>query len=316
VKIGLLVGRENTFPQPFIDRVNAKGGGEVTAELCSLGGTAHESRPEYRLIVDRMSHEIPYYRQYLKACVLRGTLVVNDPFWWTADDKFFECALAREIGVAVPKTVVLPNKSYVEGVTGESLRNLKFPLDWQAIVDYTGLPAFLKPSLGGGWKNVYKVNSIEELIWAYDQTGILPMILQENIEFEGYVRCICIGKTQIQPIRYNPAAPFHERYVIDDGYLGPNLRARILRDAQKLNEALGYDMNTVEFAIRDEIPYAIDFLNPAPDFDRFSITEHYFEWVLETMSDFVIARARSDDTQGQAHPWYQMTFDARAELPK
>lgn len=314
MKIGLLVGRENTFPQPFIDRVNAKGQGEITAELCRLGGTAHEWRSDYRLIVDRISHEIPYYREYLKAAVLRGTLVVNDPFWWLADDKFFECALAHELGVAVPRTVALPNKSYIEGVNDESLRNLMYPIDWQGIIDYVGLPAFLKPAVGGGWRNVYRVNTIDELLVAYDQTGQLAMILQENIEFEGYVRCICIGKSQIQPIRYDPRLPFEHRYAVDEGYLGPNLRARVLHDAQLLNEALGYDMNTVEFAIRDEIPYAIDFLNPAPDFDNFSIKEYYFEWVVETMADFVIARARSNDTQGKGFPWYAMTSHARAHV--
>jgi hypothetical protein len=314
MKIGLLVGRENTFPQPFIDRVNEKGGGEVTAEFCKLGGSPHEMRSDYRLIVDRISHEIPYYREYLKVAVLRGTYVVNDPFWWLADDKFFECALAQELGVAIPRTVALPNKSYVEGVVSESLRNLIYPIQWQAILDYVGLPAFLKPAVGGGWKNVYKVNSLDELLWAYDQTGMLPMILQEAIEFEGYVRCICIAKSQIQPIRYEPGAPFLERYVVDEGYLGPNLRARILHDAQLLNEALGFDMNTVEFAVRNDIPYAIDFLNPACDFDRFSIREYYFEWVVETMANFTIAKARSGDTQGKAYPWYAMTQQARAHL--
>ncbi|MBV9280054.1 MAG: hypothetical protein JOZ41_08240 [Chloroflexi bacterium] len=314
MKIGLMVGRENTFPQPFLDRVNQKGGGDVTAEFVKLGGSPHTMRPEYRLIVDRISHEIPYYREYLKVCVLRGTLVVNDPFWWLADDKFFECALAEELGVAVPRTVTLPNKSYIEGVSSESLRNLIYPVDWQAIVDFVGLPAFMKPAVGGGWKNVYKVHSLEELLSAYDQTGTLPMILQESIEFEGYVRCICIGKTNIQPIRYEPSANFFERYVVDENYLGPNLRARIVHDAQLLNEALGFDMNTVEFAIRGGIPYAIDFLNPACDFDRFSIREYYFEWVLETMSDFVIARARSSDTQGKGYPWYGLTHNARAYL--
>ncbi len=311
MKIGLLVGRENTFPQPFLDRVNQKGHGDITAEFCKLGGSVYNQPSEYRLIVDRISHEIPYYREYLKAAVLRGTLVVNDPFWWLADDKFFETALADQLGVAVPRTVALPNKSYVEGVTSESLRNLQYPVDWQGIVEYVGLPAFLKPSVGGGWRNVYKVNSVDELLSAYDQTGQLEMILQENIEFEGYVRCICIGKTQIQPIRYDPRAPFDQRYVVDEGYLGPDLRARILHDAQTLNEALGYDMNTVEFAIRDGIPYAIDFLNPAPDFDNFSIKEWYFEWVVETIADFVIERARSNDTQGKAFPWYNMTHHAR-----
>lgn len=311
MKIGLLVGRENTFPQPFLDRVNQKGHGEVTAEFCKLGGTAAVQASEYRLIVDRISHEIPYYREYLKAAVLRGTLVINDPFWWLADDKFFECALAEELGVAVPRTIALPNKSYIAGVSDESLRNLAYPIDWQGIVDYVGLPAFLKPSVGGGWRNVYKVHSIDELLAAYDQTGTLEMILQENIDFEGYVRCICIGKTHINPIRYDPRAPFEHRYVLDEGYLGPDLRARIIHDATLLNEALGYDMNTVEFAIRDGIPYAIDFLNPAPDFDNFSIKEQNFEWVLETLSDFVISRARSHDTQGKGFPWYEMTRHAR-----
>ena len=314
MKIGLLVGRENTFPYPFLERVNAKGGGEITAELVMLGGSSHEWASDYRLIVDRISHEIPYYREYLKVAVLRGTYVVNDPFWWLADDKFFECALAQELGVAVPRTVALPNKEYIEGVTSESLRNLKYPVDWNGIVAYTGLPAFMKPSVGGGWKNVYKVNSVEELISAYDQTGTLPMILQEGIQYQQYVRCICIGKTNIQVIPYNPSAPFHERYGGDENYLSPELHGRIEHDARLLNEALGYDMNTVEFAIRDGIPYAIDFLNPAPDFDSFSIGPYYFEWVLETMSDFVIRKALSDDTEGKGFPWYPLTTHARAHV--
>ena len=314
MKVGLMVGRENTFPLPFIDRVNAKGGGEVTAEFVKLGGTRMDVRPEYRVIVDRISHEVPYYRSYLKAVMLRGTYVINDPFWWLADDKFFECALADEIGVAVPRTVALPNKAYIEGISSESLRNLQYPVDWKAIVDYVGLPAFMKPSVGGGWKNVYKVNSLDELISAYDQTGTLPMIVQEAIEFEGYVRCICIARTQIRPIRYDPRVPFERRYVIDEGYLGPSLRDRIIGDAVKLNEALGYDMNTVEFAIRDGIPYAIDFLNPAPDFDNFSIKEENFEWVLETMSDYVIELARSNRSRGEGYPWHPMTANARSYL--
>jgi hypothetical protein len=312
MKVGLLVGRENTFPEPFIERVNAKGGGEITAELCKLGGTPANMQPEYRVIVDRISHEVPYYRQYLKLAMLRGTVLINDPFWWLADDKFFECGLAEDLGIAVPRTVVLPNKGYIEGISSESLRNLVYPIDWQAIVDYVGFPAFLKPSVGGGWRNVYKVHSLHELLWAYDQTGELPMILQESIEFEGYVRCICLGKTNIQPIKYVPSAPFEQRYQIDEHYLGPDLRARILHDAQVLNEALGYDMNTVEFAIRGGVPYAIDWLNPACDFDRFSITEYYFEWVLETMSDLVLARARNPQTESyHRYRWWDMTRGVR-----
>ena len=61
--------------------------------------------------------------------MLQGARVVNNPFMWTADDKFFEASLATKLGVRSPKTVVLPNKDYVPGIVhNESLRNLIYPL--------------------------------------------------------------------------------------------------------------------------------------------------------------------------------------------
>jgi hypothetical protein len=300
--VGLLVGRENTFPHAFIDRVNSKDMG-VRAEFCKLGGTRMDEPTAYDVIVDRISHEIPYYRAYLKKAVLDGCVVINNPFWWCADDKFFECCLAIKLGVAVPKTVVLPQKSYVEGVTSESLRNLEYPLDWKALTDYVGFPAFMKPFVGGGWKNVYKVHSIEELIWCFDQTGELGMILQEGINFEKYARCICLGQNNIKVIRYEPGNPFHMRYVVDDEFFGKELHDRIERDARTLVTALGYDMDTCEFAVRDGIPYAIDWLNPAPDMDYYSITPTNFEWVVENMANLVIDRALNGYTPGAHYRW-------------
>ena len=159
--VGLLVGRENTFPQPFIDTVNRKGEAKgVRAEMAVLGGAKELEEPKYSVIVDRISHEVPYYRAHLKSMAILGTAVVNDPFWWEADEKFFECTLARKLGVAVPKTVVLPNKSYIPDINEGSLRNLAYPVDWKGIVEYTGLPAILKPNTGGGWKDVYKVDTM------------------------------------------------------------------------------------------------------------------------------------------------------------
>ena len=43
------------------------------------------------------------------------------------------------------------------------------------------------------------------------------------------------------------------------------------RDALALCDGLGYDLNTVEFAVRDGVPYAIDFMNCAPDADVHSV---------------------------------------------
>jgi glutathione synthase/RimK-type ligase-like ATP-grasp enzyme len=297
-KVGLLVGRENTFPVPFLELVNERGSADgITAELIVLGGTPEVFEPQHAVLVDRISHEVPYYRAHLKSAVLMGTTVINDPFWWDADEKFFECTLARELGVAVPKTVVLPNKQYIPDIDQQrSLRNLQYPLDWEAIVRYTGLPAVLKPNTGGGWKDVFIVNSVEELITAFDQTGLKTMILQEFIDWDDYVRCVCVGRKNILPIRYNPRAPFEQRYQVSRPVEG-ELREQAIKDARTLVDALGYDMDTVEFAVKGGVLYAIDFLNPAPDFDNFSIQEDNFRWVLDKMADLVLAYAR-----GEAQP--------------
>ncbi|HVD93747.1 MAG TPA: hypothetical protein VNC21_15730 [Vicinamibacterales bacterium] len=306
MKVGLLCGREYAFPPAFIDRVNTLGRPHgITAEFVKLTGTIMGEPSGYKVIVDRISHEVDYYRAYLKHAVLMGAYVINNPFWWTADDKFFNYAVAQQLGVAVPKTVVLPQKSYPPGIdlTAESLHNLGYPIDWDGLLDYVGRPAILKPYAGGGWKHVYKVNNREELIAAYDITGPYCMTLQQFINFDQYVRCFTFGKDDITPVRYD----VHDRkYVVEHEYLSSELGERIVKDARTLNNALGYEMNTIEFAIEDGVPYAIDFLNPAPDFERDRITPHYFELVLDKMSNLVIDRALHGRPQQSWPRWPEM----------
>ncbi|HUE44265.1 MAG TPA: hypothetical protein VMP12_11890 [Candidatus Sulfotelmatobacter sp.] len=305
-KVGLLCGREYSFPPAFIAKVNQLGKGVgVAAEFVKLGGTKMNEPAEYSVIVDRISHEVEYYRGYLKHAVLQGTYVINNPFWWTADDKFFNYSVAAKLGIAIPKTVLLPQKGYPKDVdiTSESLHNLKYPVDWDGLLDYVGRPAILKPFSGGGWKHVYKVNNKEELFAAYDQTAPYCMTLQEFIDFEGYVRCFTFGKTDILPVRYDPK---ERRYLVEHDYLSKDLGARIVDDARTINKALGYEMNTIEFALKDGVPYAIDFLNPAPDFERDRITEFYFEHVVEQMAHLVIDRALNGDISNTWPRWEEM----------
>jgi len=290
-KIGLLCGREYAFPPAFIARVNQLGKKDgVAAEFVKLGGTPMGQPGEYRVIVDRISHEVEYYRGFLKHALLQGTYVINNPFWWTADDKFFNYAVAAKLGIAIPKTVLLPQKGYPSDVdiTAESLHNLNYPIEWDALLDYVGRPAILKPFSGGGWKHVYKVHDKEELIAAYDKTAPYCMTLQEFIDFDRYVRCFTFGKTDIIPVHYDPK---ERRYHVDHDYLSASLGMRVVKDAQTINQALGYEMNTIEFAIKGDVPYAIDFLNPAPDFERDRITEFYFDLAVEKMANLVIDRA-------------------------
>jgi hypothetical protein len=313
-RVGLLVGRENTFPGPFIDAVNRKGASvDVTAEMAQLGGAGELEEPAYAVLVDRISHEVPYYRAHLKSAALMGTAVVNDPFWWESDEKFFECTLARKLGVAVPRTVVLPNKAYMPDIDPRtSLRNLSFPLDWDRIVDYVGLPAVLKPNTGGGWKDVTVVGSLSELLAAYDRSGLKTMVLQEFIQWDDYLRCICIGRKHVWPMRYDPRAPFERRYQVDDPPQG-RLRGKVVDESLLLTQALGYDVDTLEFAVRDDTLYAIDFLNPAPDFDDFSIKDEAFGWVLEQLSDLVLSYAsgRAEPPWRRDHRWWRYVDAAR-----
>src|SRR5687768_9283961 len=307
VKVGLLVGREWSWPPAFLDEVNRRNEG-VQAEFIKLGGTVMDEAIPYSLIIDRISHEVPYYRSYLKHSWLQGVTVVNNPFMWTADDKFFGASLITKLGVASPRTLVLPNKEYVPGIVHEeSLRNLIYPLDWQGIVDYVGLPCVLKDAHGGGWKDVYICRSLDELLHNYNETGRLTMVVQEFIRWEQFVRCLCIGQEEILPMRYDPG---ERRYHVEDDHLSPQMRERVVGDALKIVRALGYDMNSIEFAISDGTPYAIDFMNPAPDMDVNSLTPRYFEWAVKTMADMAIRLAK----QPRPHrmPFFTMSPPATA----
>jgi glutathione synthase/RimK-type ligase-like ATP-grasp enzyme len=295
-KIGLLVGREWSFPPAFIEEVNGRNAG-VVAEYVSLDITKMGEPGEYAVIIDRISHEVGFYRAYLKHASLLGTKVVNNPFMWSADDKFFDASLATVVGVAHPKTVVLPNKDYIPGIShSESLRNLKFPMDWKGAIEYVGLPCVLKDAHGGGWRDVYICHSVEEVIRNYNDSGLLTMVLQEFIEWDKYIRCLCLGQEEVLPMQYDPK---QRRYIEDEGYLSPALKERIVEDALKLVRALGYDMNSVEFAVRGDIPYAIDFMNPAPDMDINSLTRPFFDWTVKHMADMAIKMAKAPRTSPQ-----------------
>jgi hypothetical protein len=304
MRVGLLVGREWSWPPKFLEEVNRRNTG-VTAEFVKLGGTQMNEPLPFSVLIDRISHEVPYYRSYLKHALVQGVHVINNPFMWTADDKFFESTLAIKLGVAHPKTLVLPNKDYVPGIVpSESLRNLMYPLDWQYILDYVGLPCILKDAHGGGWRGVYVCHTLGELIHHYNNSGLLTMVVQEFIEWEQYIRCMCLGREEVLAMRYDP----HQRkYIVQkpEDYLGVPLAKRVIDDSLKLVNALGYDMNTVEWAVRGGIPYAIDFMNPAPDMDIYSLTEPYFNWAVTHMADLAIKLAKQPKPQVSEMRWSQ-----------
>ena len=312
-KIGILFGMENTFPNAFIERVNSKAVEGIVAEAVSIDKVVQADPTEYAVIIDRISQDVPFYRAYLKNAALSGTAVINNPFWWSADEKFFNNALAEKIGVPVPKTVLLPSKERPENTSETSFRNLAYPMAWEEIFQYVGFPAYMKPHDGGGWKSVYKVVIPLDMWHKHQETGHLVMMLQEEIAFDDYFRCYCIGQKDVLVMPYEPRNPHHLRYAAEIKASGEE-REKLLETIRdytlKLNTALGYDFNTVEFAVRDGIPIAIDFCNPAPDADIYSVGHDNFEWVVEAAANMAIERAQKQ-VPGQTNlTWGTFVKDA------
>jgi glutathione synthase/RimK-type ligase-like ATP-grasp enzyme len=289
-KIGILFGKERSFPMAFIEAVNRRNSAGITAEPVRIDKVVQGEADEYAVIIDRISQDVPFYRAYLKNAALSGTAVINNPFWWSADEKFFNNCLAVKNGIPVPKTVLLPSRELPPDTSDQSFSNLAFPLDWPSIFNYVGFPAYMKPFAGGGWKNVYKLYDAEDFYRKHSETGQLVMLLQEEIVFTEYYRCYCIGGKHVRIMSYEPRNPHHLRYQADFSPSSERLQ-QMEEIVVRINAVLGYDFNTVELAVRDGIPYAIDFCNPAPDAEKTSVGEENFNWVVETAADYAIERA-------------------------
>src|SRR5438132_2621935 len=291
-KIGILFGQEGSFPPAFVDRVNQKTGGkDIQAKFVRIDKVVQGEPCGYDVIIDRISQDVPFYRGFLKNAALTGTAVVNNPFWWSADEKFFNNALATKIGVAVPKTVLLPSNQPPPDTNDNSFRNLAYPMNWEEIFAYVGWPAFFKPFAGGGWKNVYRLHNPDEFFRAYNETGQLVMMLQEEVKFDMYFRCYCIDQRRVRIMPYEPRHPYHLRYQTE-WQVPTEILQKVEEGVLTLNQFLGYDLNTVEFAVRDGVPVAIDFCNPAPDAEAASVGQTNFEWVVQPVSEMALRKAR------------------------
>jgi hypothetical protein len=292
-KIGILFGQETTFPPAFVEKVNSKKEKDIIAEFVKIEKVVQGEPCGYDVIIDRISQDVPFYRAFLKNAALNGTAVINNPFWWSADEKFFNNSLMTKLGVAVPKTVLLPSNQHPDDTNANSFRNLAYPLKWEEIFKYVGFPAYFKPFAGGGWKNVYQLNNPEEFFKAYNETGQLVMMLQEEIKFTEYFRCYCLDRSDVHIMRYDPKQPHHLRYVQNPIPIEGKLLQQLTEAVLTINNALGYDFNTVELAMRNGVPYAIDFCNPAPDADKVSVGEENFNWIVNAAANMAIRRAKT-----------------------
>jgi glutathione synthase/RimK-type ligase-like ATP-grasp enzyme len=301
-KIGILFGKERSFPTAFVDRINSKNISGIMAEPVRIDKAMQGEFSGYSVIIDRISQDVPFYRTWLKNAALTGTAVINNPFWWSADDKYFNNCLMTKLDVPIPKTAIIPSRELPTDTSDESFSNLAYPLDWDSIFKYTGFPAYMKPFAGGGWKSVYRLDSKEDFFEKHAETGQLVMLLQEEIVFEEYYRCYCIGRKHVRIMPYEPRNPHHLRYVA--GFSpSPERYKQMEQIVLRICNYLGYDFNTVELAVRDGVPYAIDFCNPAPDAEVKSVGEENFAWVVETAANYAIEKALENKEGGDNLTW-------------
>lgn len=281
-RIGLIIGRENDWPNAFMEAVNQQPG--VVAELVKIGGTFIEDGCPYDLIIDRMSHEVPYYRVYVQYAALHGAYVINNPFTWSVDNKFFGTSLTHSLGLNSPRTIVLPNKDLDTDTVPDSFRNLLYPMDWQGIIDHVGVPAIFKEVRSGGRRLAFRVHSVEELIQQYDESGTRTMILQELIESDIHIHCFVVGQKKVLPLRFI----FGENRYEDDSIATGPFHEQIVEKALLLTQAYGYDINMVEFVVKGDDVYVINSTNPSPLINRQLMTPAQFEWIVQETAAFAL----------------------------
>jgi hypothetical protein len=303
-RIGLLIGREWSWPSAFITEVN-KRDDAVTAEFVKLGGTFLDEPCTYNVIIDRMSHEIPYYRNYLKYAALHGCYLINNPFTWAADDRFFGMALGLRLNMTCPRSVMLPNKRVETENVPESFRNLVYPMDWQGIIEYVSVPAILKDIHTGGRRLSRRVHNVDELIQAYDESDTQTVILQAIIESDFHIHCFVVGKDKVLPLRYSLEK---NAYLAEHGVTNERLIDQVSQAALAVTRAYGYDVNMCEFVIHDDVPYLINPSNPAPDMDINLLTPRHFSWCVNEIANLAIATARQTPPQFAEYHWYKAIY--------
>jgi hypothetical protein len=287
-RMGMIVGRERDWSQAFMDAV-ARWDMGVQAELVKLSGTFMDEPCPYDVIIDRMSHEVPYYRVYLEYAALQGAYIINNPFTWSADSKFFGLALVNRLGFTSPRTIVLPNKHIEKDMTPDSFRNLVYPMDWQGIIDYVGVPAIFKNINSGGRHAVHRVHSVDDLIHRYDESGTLTMILQQVVEAEQHIHCFVFGHETVIALQYLPDdGRYHTQTLSLDDELGRQLTHQSLT----LTRAYGYDVNMVEFVQQGDQLYVINCTNPAPVMNLELMTPDQFDHCLNEFARMAIDRAK------------------------
>ena len=305
-KIGVLFGMENTFPGALVERINGDERGRASPpSSCRSAACGWPSRCGYDVIVDRISHDIPFYRAWLKNAALCGTTIINNPFWWSADDKFFNYALATKLGVAVPPTVLLPHKEHPPGTTervdaqpalparlGRDLRVRRLPRVPQAV---------RRRRLARRLQGQQRARSSSA---PTTRPRTLCMTLQRGGELQGVLpllrrRAGAGAHHALRPAGAVPRALRAEPAGVSDRRCSrASSRTRARSAARSATTSTRWSSRC-----EDGVPYAIDFMNPAPDADLHSVGQENFDWIVDAVAELAVKKAHASRRRRSTYRW-------------
>jgi hypothetical protein len=258
----------------------------------------------YDVVVDRLTHWYHTSREWIKKCILLNDLYVfNNPWSIQANEKHTTyCAMMR-LGMPIPKTWMLPPKSY------EPTPDLKPTLtryaklfDLEKVGEQVGWPFFLKPYDGGGWRGVTRVAD-EKAAWkAYEDSGTSVLHAQAAVEgFDLFVRCIGFGP-QTRCVLYDPSAPLHDRYTMKTGFMPAADEEHLRKVTLTINAFFGWEFNSCEALRKKGVWYPIDFANPCPDSQVTSLHFH-FPWLVKAYLRWTIFCAATKRKMRRTLDW-------------
>lgn len=271
---------------------------------------------KYTVVMDRLTHWYETSREWIKkAIILDDLYVLNNPWAIQAMEKQTTyCAMMR-LGLPVPKTWMVPPKSY-EGHDDldTTLKRYARLFDLSQVGEQMGFPLFMKPYDGGAWKGVSKIDNAEELKAAYEKSGTNVMHLQRAVDdFDLFVRTIGIGP-QVRIVKYDAGAPLHDRYRVDTNFVSAAEAKHLVNQGLTINAFFGWDFNSCESLRKDGVYYPIDFANACPDSQVTSLHYH-FPWLVKALLRWSIYCAATKRRMRQTLDWEPFYDVARQGLP-
>ncbi len=255
--VGILEDKNDPFIKDIVSRLK-----DIPVEFMSISQEKIPIEPKYRVVVDRLSYRYPFLVEILKNLALSGTYIINNPFAASATNKLIDMNLGKCLGLAYPKTIVLPNQSVIEETEG-----IVNQPDMRRIAEELGLPFILKPYNGYAWQDVYVIGSVEEFNNKYPELSRRHiMMAQQLIRYKDYFRVYCFDKQDVLFIRWIPKPLAMGQYLKCDLTKMKDTADRLTDMTIKLNQALDLDVNVTEWCVDEEGRWwVIDAYNEVPD---------------------------------------------------